>query len=603
MDTYSEKSEQHEEPVGLYARIAAVAAEHPDRPAVVAGPEVLTFRELTMLAGTLGERLVRSGLPWQSPIGLYMPHGIPMVVGLVTALAVGSPYVPLDPALPAQRLRSMVEDADVGWVMTEEGQSGPGDWSVTYGEVVLSAVGRGDTDVSAACSAPGARPDDLAYVMFTSGTSGRPKAVEITHGNVLNLLDGLSVNVWAGVPHSRVAWNANPSFDASVQQWIRLCRGDTLVLVGEECRKDPAAMANLLVEHQVTDLDVVPSHLAHLLDELNSQKLPLRLFVGGEAPTRELWMALDGMTREYGLIAWNLYGPTECAVDSTAARIVGGSPTLGGPIAGVRTYVLDEQLRPVPDGAIGELYIAGAGVGRGYRGQPGRTAGAFLPDVFAGDGGRMYRTGDLVRRRGDRDLVFVGRRDRQVKVRGHRIELDDVEAALGALPIIVDVAAVLRTDLLPGPGIVAYVVLTEQMAQKELRQQFAEVLPGYMLPASIVPMDALPLQPSGKTDYQGLPAPTARANVPTSGPGGRLGAYASDTEELLAALWGEILGHEHVAADDDFFDLGGDSLIVSRMLNRFREMSGARVKPRVMFDNPVLRDFAKAVQELLRTHS
>jgi acyl-coenzyme A synthetase/AMP-(fatty) acid ligase len=423
--------------------------------------------------------------------------------------------------------------------------------------------------------------------MFTSGSTGRPKAVEVTHGNVTALIDGLEATVWRGLGQCRVAWNASASFDASVQQWTRLCRGDTLVLLSEDIRLDPAALVDHLVRHAATDLDVVPSHLTQLLGPLEAAGLPIRLFVGGEPVPAGLWAELSRLRQTQDLQAWNLYGPTECTVDATAAAIDGGVPHLGEPLPGVRCYVLDEKLRPAD---VGELFLAGAGVARGYRGRPGLTAAAFLPDVCAGDGGRMYRTGDLVRRHADGRLEYLHRRDRQVKIRGHRIELGEVEAALIAVPQVVSAAAALR-ELPAGPGIAAYVVLAAGTSVDEVWAGLHATLPGHQLPAAVIPLDRLPTGINGKVDDAALPDPAASASGTAPAE-----ATSDPVERALTDIWGQVLRHARPDPGANFFALGGDSLAAMRVLNRCRERFGVRIRARSLFDHPVLSDFAAAVR-------
>lgn len=571
--------------IGIHDAVAAVASTHPDRPAVVADRGTLTFGELNARAGRLAERLVRAGLPRQSVVGVHLDRVPAAVVALLAVLKAGAVHLPLEPRHPRARLRYLLADSGARCVITDAPDRDRARWPV---ELVPAQA-----ELPAGWHAHRAvHPQELAYVMYTSGTTGRPKAVEVTHGNVMNLLRGLDATVWRGLGPARVAWNASPSFDASVQQWIRLARGDTVVLVDEEDRADPARFLARLARHGVTDLDVVPSHLSHLAERMEAAGMPLRLLVGGEPITPALWEWLVRMAGSHGVRAWNVYGPTECTVDSTTTVVAGGSPHLGAPLPGVRAYLLDARLAPVPGGATGELFIAGAGVSRGYRGRPGRTASAFLPDVVAGDGTRMYRTGDLVRRGDDGRIEYVRRRDRQVKVRGHRVELGEIEAALLALPAVTSAVAVLSDALPAGSGIVAYLVLREAVAQGALRRALAEHLPRYMLPSAFVVLDALPTGVTGKVDCSALPAPVRAGHGAAAAPGSAL-------ERRIAGTWCEVLNREDVGVDDDFFALGGDSLTVARVLNRCRERLGVAMKPRDLFDHPVLRDFAGVVRREL----
>ncbi|MFJ8082383.1 amino acid adenylation domain-containing protein [Streptomyces sp. NPDC096205] len=579
---------------GVHGAISAAARAHPRRAAVVTDEVTLTYEELDDLSDRLCAHLVRAGTARQSVVGLHFARSAEQVVALLAALKAGCAYLPLDPRYPADRLRHMVTDSGAARLLTGPGLKPPQDWPVDcpVTEVALPLPPSPPAPPSDDTAVRTVHPHDLAYVLYTSGTTGRPKAVEVTHANVASLLRGLQASVLSGVGPARVAWNASVCFDASVQQWVRLCRGDTLVLLDEDVRADPAALVDDLVRHGVTDLDVVPSHLALLTGPLAAAGLPLRLLVGGEPVAPALWAELRRLGHTQGLRAWNMYGPTECTVDATTAPVDGETPHLGAPLPDVRCHVLDTALRPVPAGETGELFLAGPGVGRGYRGQPGRTAAVFLPDPFAGDGGRMYRTGDLVRYDDQGRLEFVRRRDRQVKVRGHRVELGEVEAALTSLPEVAGGAVVLRDDLPAGPGLVAYAVPaaggSPSVDGPVLRERLGALLPGHAVPAVVVLLDALPVGPHGKVDHTALPRPAFTAAAPEES--------ASPLEREVALIWTKVLGVQRIGAADNFFDLGGDSLAVGKVLNRCRERFGVRLRARALFENPTLRGFAAAVR-------
>ncbi|MFE9443804.1 non-ribosomal peptide synthetase [Streptomyces sp. NPDC006602] len=583
----------------VHSLISAAAREHPGRDALVSRTGRLTYRELDLLADRLCDRLIHDGLERQSVVGLHVPRGLEQVVALLAVLKAGCAYLPLDPTYPAERLRYMARAANAARILT----AGRGTEGGLFDGATVDVSDAADvarpsvtrTTGSGSAAAP-VHPAELAYVLYTSGTTGRPKGVELTHGGLRALRDGLENSVWRGLGHSVVAWNASASFDASVQQWLRLCRGDTLVLLDEELRTDPAALVEYLTKQGVTDLDVVPSHLAQLTGDLAASGLPLRLLVGGEPLPSGLWQELTAMERGQGVRAWNLYGPTECTVDVTAAPVSGAVPHLGEPLPGVRCYVLDEWFRPVPQGELGELFVAGPGVGRGYRNLPGRTAAAFLPDSLAGDGGRMYRTGDLVRRDSSGRLEYGRRRDRQVKVRGHRVELGEIEATLRAMPVVVNAAAVLRTDLPSGPGIVAYLVLKPPCSTDTVRAWLSERLQGPFVPAAMVELEALPLNVNGKVDHSQLPPVPFDREPADDGPDADAGVAASGVERDIAEIWATVLGLGRVAPGDNIFELGADSLSVLRVINRCRDHFDVRMRTRLLFDNPVLRDFAAAVQ-------
>lgn len=577
----------------VHDQVSAVARRCPERAAIVAGEVEVSFGELDRLSDALRDRLFQAGVAPRSVVGLLLGRTVEQVVALLAVLKAGCAYLPLDARYPAERLRYMVEHAGAVSVLTGPGSTGREPWLGALPVVPVSLPALAGAD-EAGRDPVRTHPSDLAYVMYTSGSTGRPKAVEVTHGNVAALIRGLAATVWRDLGHCRVAWNASVSFDASVQQWTRLCRGDTLVLLDEAARTDPVALVDCLVRHRVTDLDVVPSQLRELAAPIAVAGLRPRLLVGGEPVPPALWDELSCLARGGALRAWNMYGPTECTVDSTTAEITGGSPHIGRPLPEVRCYVLDPALAPVGAGETGELFIAGPNLARGYRGLPGQTAAAFVPDVIAGDGGRMYRTGDLVRLLADGRLEFLRRRDRQVKVRGHRVELGEIEAALTGLRGVRAAAATLRADLPAGPGIAAYVVLAAGATLPDVRRRLRDALPSHLVPAALVQLDRLPIGVTGKVDHDALPAPE-----PT-GSDAAPGQPATDSVEAeLVKIWGEVLRGARIDASGNFFDLGGDSIAVARVLNRCRERLGVRVPAKSLFDHPVLRDFAAILRSRL----
>ncbi|MFJ8436937.1 non-ribosomal peptide synthetase [Kitasatospora sp. NPDC094019] len=590
-------------PADLLARLRAAVAAHPDRPAVHAADGSLDFAALDRRTATLAAALRAAGVRRGDKVGVHLARTLDLPVALLAVWRAGAAYVPLDPAYPAERISFMAADARLAAVVSAEAAPPvpagvpvlrPDTASDTASEAVSEAVSDAAPDaapestdaVSASTDADAFLPDpqDSAYVIYTSGSTGRPKGVEVPHGAVADLAAGLEQAGAYRAEPSVVAWNASVSFDASVQQWIRICRGDTLVVVDDARRADPARLAALLAEHAVTDLDLTPSHWQLLREQLAGATVP-RLFMGGEPVPGRTWRELaDG-----GVDAFNLYGPTECTVDAITARITGPGPHLGEPLPGVRVHLLDERLRPVTGaGAVGELYLAGPGLAHGYAGQPGLTAGRFVADPFTdAPGARMYRTGDQARRSAEGLLEYVGRVDRQVKLRGFRIELGEVEHALAALDGVTAAAVTVHE---PAPGdtrLAGYV--TGTVVAAELLAELRRTLPAHLVPAGVTVLEAMPLTPNGKVDHRALPVPAAE---PAAEPGAAGGGVA----EQVAEVWRTVLGVPEVLPADDFLSLGGHSLAALRVVHLLRRKLNVELQLRHLLDAADLAAFTEAVR-------
>ncbi|MCL7493620.1 non-ribosomal peptide synthetase [Streptomyces sp. MCA2] len=585
--------------VDLLTRFQQAVAATPDRIAV-SHHGALTFAELDRHTARLAGVLAGHGAAPGRRIGISLPRGTDLVVALLAVWRTGAAYVPLDPAYPQERLHAMVRDAGIDVVLTGGSDAPVWPEGVRPVPVVPPPEAPEHTPappVPVSAQAP-------AYVIYTSGSTGVPKGVETTRGAVAALVAGLEEAGLYDQRHRVVAWNASVSFDASVQQWARVCRGDTVVVLGEEERTDPALLRAVLDEHGVHDLDLTPSHWPLLRDDLlvrSTEGRPLRLFMGGEPVPEGTWRELAAAHDARRLEAVNLYGPTECTVDATASWIEDSAPHIGRPLPGIRSHVLDAALRPVPFGEEGELYLAGRQLAVGYVNRPALTAKRFVADPFAADGTRMYRTGDLVRRRPDNSLEYRGRSDRQVKLRGYRVELGDIEAALTTHPGVAAAVVTLHRDTAAGEQLAAYYVAatgaagdtpaTGTATPGTLRAHLAAVLPQFMLPTAYLALDAMPLTVNGKVDLAALPAPEPASATPDSAPEG-------EAETLIAAVWSEVLGREHIRADDDFFAMGGHSLIALRVVARLKKQLGVAMSAREVYRHPRLRDLARHVGSL-----
>ncbi|MCD0449342.1 non-ribosomal peptide synthetase [Actinocorallia sp. API 0066] len=572
----------------LLDRLGAVPSE---RTAVLDGDLALTFGELRTHAGRIARRLAAHGVGPERVVALHLPRGADLLLALVGTLTAGAAYLPVDPKLPAERRRHLVADSGADLVI---GPPIPGVNVPCLTPAELTAPG----GPCAAYRPAPTRPDDLAYVIYTSGSTGAPKGVEITRGAAAALLAELEAVGIATTEAGRVGWNASPSFDASVQQWVRLCRGDTVVMIDEETRTDPDLFAALVADTGLTDLDITPSHAEHLLDPLAARHRPgappLTLLVGGEAISPALWARLAALAEAGVLRPVNVYGPTECTVDATAAWIAAADrPHLGAVLPGLSARLLDERLRPVGEGETGELYLAGVRVGRGYRNRPRLTGERFVADVAAADGSRMYRTGDRCRLLPGGGLEYLGRADGQVKVRGHRVEIGEIEAALTAHPAVAEAAVALRED-----GLVGYYRVAEAVSAAELREHLAARLAPYMVPAALVAVERFPTTPNGKLDRAALPTPVPDpvAAVPA---GTADAAPLGPVEALIAAVWSEVLERPGITADDNFFKLGGHSLLAIKLVARVRADLGLRLPVRDVYQNPRLRDLAARIESAL----
>jgi amino acid adenylation domain-containing protein len=561
------------------ALFAEQVAARPDAPAVRCGDEVLTYAELDARADRIAAALgdVRGG------VGVCLDRSVDQVAALLGILRTGGWYLPLDPGYPAERLDYLIADAGVGVVLTSRAYAD----RTTAPVLLVDDLPAG----TARTAAPG--PEDLAYVMYTSGSTGRPKGVRVPHRGVVRLVHETDY-VHLG-PGDRVAHSSSISFDAATFEiWGALLTGAELIILAKETVVEPAALARELREQDVTVLWMTSSLFNHTVGEVPDAVAGIgTVIVGGEAldPAVIRGVLRAGNAPQRLL---NGYGPTENTTFSTTHHITAVPDDavaipIGTPIRGTRCYVTDPQLRLVPAGVPGELCVAGRGLAHGYLGAPELTAERFVPDPYGGTGDLLYRTGDLVRWRDDGTLEFLGRRDDQVKIRGYRIEPGEIEARLTGCP---DVRAALvlvkRGD--DGPRLVAYAAGTG-LSAADLQDQLARTLPAYMVPSDLVVLDQFPLNASGKVDRARLPEPT-RANP------GEQTAPRTELEATVCRVWAEQLDAGQVGVTGNFFHLGGDSLLATRVVGRLRRELGIRLSVRTLFDHPTAEAFAAAVDDL-----
>ncbi|WP_052422547.1 non-ribosomal peptide synthetase [Nonomuraea candida] len=570
--------------------LAEVFAERcaatPDATAVVDGRgNALTYAGLAARAGRIAGALAARGAGPEDVVALALPRGPDLVAAILGVWQAGAAYLPIDPGYPAGRIALMLGDADAAVVVTD-GATAAALPPVADDRLLLldgPAFGAAPAGSGAAAGASDAaravRAGHPAYVIYTSGSTGRPKGVVVTQGAVVNLLAAHQADVIAEAAavtgrRLRVAHSASFSFDASVDPLLWMLAGHELHVLDDATYQDPELLAGYLAGHRIDYLDVTPSYLAALIARLEDGPYrPAVVAVGGEAVPGPLWRRLCALP---GVVGRDLYGPTECTVDAYLRRQDGSA----GPVPGVRALVLDPMLRPAPPGVTGELYLAGAGLARGYLGRPGLTAERFVPCPYGPAGSRMYRTGDLARWREGR-LEFAGRADDQVKIRGYRIEPGEVESALAACPGVAEAVVAVRETGAGGRRLVAYV--RGPAGEDELAAHLRKVLPRHLVPAAFVLLDELPRLPNGKVDRRALPDPARqRAGRAPRGP----------LEERLCGLFAEALGVPEVGADDDFFELGGHSLLAARLVSRIRSDLGAAADVRTLFDAPTVAELA-----------
>ncbi|HEV2735390.1 MAG TPA: amino acid adenylation domain-containing protein, partial [Longimicrobiaceae bacterium] len=563
--------------VPVHALFAAQAARTPRAVALRFEGETLTYAELEARSNRLARHLRGLGVEPGARVAVSLERGPALVAALLGVLKAGGAYVPLDPAYPAERTAYMLEDSGAPFAVAGEGFRFPG-------VRVVRVEDAGAEDPAAL--EPAGTPESLAYVLYTSGSTGRPKGVMVPHRALANFLASMRREPGIAAEDVLLALTT-VSFDiAGLELFLPLVCGARVELCGRETASDAARLREALAESGASVVQATPATWRMLLESGWEGTAGLKALCGGEELPRDL--AAQLLPRVAQL--WNLYGPTETTVWSTAVRVesAAGTVPIGRPIANTRVYLLDGALGPVPRGAGGELYLAGDGVALGYLGRAELTAERFLPEVSGGEAGaRMYRTGDLARWRADGVLEYLGRADRQVKVRGFRIEPGEVEAALERHPAVRQAAVVARDGALVG-----YVVGAP--AAGELREHLRASLPEYMVPSLFVALDALPLTPNGKVDRGALPAPER------TGDAQEYVAPRTPAEEVLAGIFAEVLGVERVGAHDGFFDLGGHSLIATRVVSRIRGVLGVELPLRAVFEAPTVAALAGRVDALLR---
>ncbi len=589
----------------------AQAERSPEAVAVSFGDQLLTYGELNRRANVVARLLCEQGVAPEVTVGVLANRDINLLISLIAIFKTDGVYVPLDPLYPVERLRQVLSLSNTHVILASYDQ-------VEKVEALLDNESSGEAAVILNVDEllqpasqvepvrPRCEPSNLAYVIFTSGSTGTPKGAMIQHGGMLNHLfakvASLSLN-----EKDIIAQTASQSFDISIWQLLAaLLVGGRVHIVGDESGRDPSQLLREASSNNVLILEVVPSMLAAMLDELERDRSRDRelwglrsLVVTGEALPPELCRRWLGKYPHIPLV--NAYGPTECSDDVTQQLIetIPDAKTfsmpIGRPLINTRTYVVSSRGLQSPAGVEGELYVGGAGVGRGYFNDSAQTAANFVPDHYGTNpGARLYRTGDRAKHRHDGRIEFLGRMDHQVKVRGYRIELGEIEEALLSHPKVEIAAAVVRTDAKGDQIIFGYAAARDgaQLAVTELQSFLRERIPEYMIPSAFVMLDSLPLTPNGKVDRKALPVPDV---AETSGESDQV---RTPVEEILAGIWADVLRLKEVNINQNFFDLGGHSLLATQVVSRVRRVLNLDIPLRLLFESPTISSFARSLDQL-----
>lgn len=578
--------------------VAAQATIQPEAIAVVHGKALLTYKELNQRADRLACLLQSMGVGPDVVVGIHLKRSLAMVVAALAVMKAGGAYLPLDPSYPTERLTFMLNNAQAPVLVTAKClcnalQARPKKL------VVLDPGGRIEGDVTLGSSSllVKVRPLHLAYVIYTSGSTGKPKGVEITHRALSNLVSWHQ-RAFKVSPADRASQLSALGFDAAVWEvWPYLTAGARIHLADGVAVNEPAAVRDWLLSESIT-IGFLPTPLAEQVMTLDwPAKCNLRMLLTG-ADTLHHYPS-----RKLPFVLVNNYGPTECAVVATSGTVLPDEhperlPSIGRPIDNVQIYILNEQMRQMPPGEVGEIWIGGAGVARGYRNRPNLTAVKFVRNPFSLDpGGRLYKTGDLGRCHPDGQIEFLGRADEQIKIRGFRIEPAEIVKVLDEHPSV-QASAVIAREIAPGEKrLVAYFVPASKSlpTHTELRNAVAKRLPDYMVPGVFVKLAALPLNASGKVDRNALPAPTAANTLRDD----TYIAPRTPIEERVASMLAPLLGLDKVSVEDNFFLLGGHSLMGTQLIARIRDAFGVELALRALFESPTVARLSAQVESLL----
>ncbi|WP_428331022.1 non-ribosomal peptide synthetase [Mucilaginibacter sp.] len=560
---------------------------HADKIAIKFQGQQLTYKNLYESSNKLAKILIDNHIKTGDVIGLAVDRSPKMIISLLAILKAGATYIPLDPEYPKDRIEFMLEDSSAKILITSKKYQNHFTSSAT--EILIEDAWAKFDDYSAEEPDVKIEGTDLAYVLYTSGSTGKPKGVQIRHYNLVNFL--LSMQKEPGMTaDDNILIVTTISFDiAGLEIYLPLITGSQIILTDSDTAKDGRLLLDIVRSEKITFMQATPYTWRMMLESDWNEKLPLKILCGGEAMPKDLVNKLIGRISEL----WNMYGPTETTIWSTIKLITNDEEiTIGKPIANTQVYILDEQLNNLTDGNIGEIFIAGDGVAKGYLNRDDLTAERFLDDPFAGKPGeKMYRTGDLGKYRTNGDIQCLGRIDHQVKVRGYRIELEEIEHALVKQEDVKEAVVIAREDTPGDPRLVGYVVLTAEAEGKELKEQIntwqqalLAVLPEYMVPDDFVLMTAIPITPNGKIDRKALPKP----DYNTIARQGEYVAPRTELEKQVAEIWQELMGLEKISIFDNFFELGGRSLVAVQIMARIEKQTGKRLPLATLFEHSTI---------------
>ena len=566
-----------------------------NRPALVASNQTLTYADIDKRTNQLAHHLRSMCVGRNDLVGICLERSIDMVVGSLSAWKAGGAYLPLDPAYPPQRLAQVMNDAQPSVLLTREQVAKrlpKGTWQVIELDVDEPQISTRSTD-SANCQISG---DDLAYVIYTSGSTGQPKGVQINHGSLLNLVFWHQ-RTFDVKPSDRASQLASPGFDAAVWElWPYLAAGASIYLPDEDLRYEPDSLRNWLVEKRIT-MAFAPTQLAERLINLPwPRATSLRVLLTG-ADTLHTYPPPN---LPFRLV--NNYGPTECTVVASSGPVLPGErpdvlPSIGRPIDNTRIYVLDEHMKQVPIGAIGEIYIGGAGLGRGYLNHPELTAERFVSNPFSPDiNARLYKSGDLARYLPDGQIAFLGRTDEQIKIRGYRIELHEITRILSGHPMVDASLVLAREDTAGDKRLVAYIVAksSTQPTDRDLRHFLSRHLPAFMVPGVFVRLGSMPVSANGKIDRGALPAPSEANILRDENPE----CVPTPIQQGLMNILGGLLHLETVGMNDNFFLLGGNSLLGAQVIAQVRDIFAVELSLLTLFDHPTVSELSSEIERL-----